>query len=69
MDPGAVSDQVTAVPLPEISVIDVTAIATDPEQAVDLANTSAQALQDYVAGDEQRRTPRTVTTSSGGSTS
>ena len=67
---GAVSDQVTAVPLPELSAIDVTAIPTDPEQAVDLADTTAAVLSDYVAGDQQRQyTQPSATTSSGGSTS
>ena len=55
LDPATVSDQVNAVALPEVSAIDVTAIATDPEQARHLADTTAKVLSDFVATSEQSR--------------
>lgn len=55
----AVRDRVAAVAKPDVSVIDVTAISTDPAEAARLANTSAEQLVVYVTEQEQEQYTKT----------
>ena len=48
-----VNDQVSAVARNDVLAIDVTAISTDPDEAVLLADTTANTLNDFVATDQQ----------------
>lgn len=48
-----VNNQVSALARGDVLAIDVTAISTNPEEAVRLADTTAAVLNDYVADDQQ----------------
>ena len=53
IDAATAGDLITAVAVPEVSAIDVTAISTDPQQAAELADTAAAVLSDFVTSDQQ----------------
>jgi Mrp family chromosome partitioning ATPase/capsular polysaccharide biosynthesis protein len=53
VDVSTVNDLVTAIARSDVLAIDVTAISTDPAQAVVLADTTAKVLNDFVATDQQ----------------
>ena len=50
-----INDHVSAIARNDVLAIDVTAISTDPEKAVALADTTADVLGDYVATDQERQ--------------
>ncbi|HEY6533987.1 MAG TPA: division plane positioning ATPase MipZ [Acidimicrobiales bacterium] len=50
-----VNEQVNGVARSDVQAIDITAISTDPAQAVLLADTTARVLNDYIATDQQHQ--------------